>query len=67
MRWDFEKKTPRDEAVLAAMANRKSGGGGAADPAAIGHEAHARQIPERRRRSARALQRRSTGRKGGGA
>ena len=44
MKWDFEKKKPRDEAILAAMANRKSGGGGAADPAAIGHQAHARQF-----------------------
>ena len=44
VKWDFEKKKPRDEAILAAMANRKSGGGGAADPAAIGHHAHARQF-----------------------
>ena len=44
VKWDFEKKKPRDEAILAAMANRKSGGGGAADPAAIGHQAHAKQF-----------------------
>ncbi len=44
VKWDFEKKKPRDEAILAAMANRKSGGGGAADPAAIGHHAHAKQF-----------------------
>ncbi len=44
VRWDFEAKKPRDEAILAAMANRKSGGGGAADPAAIGHQSHARQF-----------------------
>ena len=44
VKWDFEKKKPRDEAILAAMASRKSGGGGAADPAAIGHHAHARQF-----------------------
>jgi UDP-N-acetyl-2-amino-2-deoxyglucuronate dehydrogenase len=43
-KWDFAKKKSRDEAILAAMANRKSGGGGAADPAAIGHHAHARQF-----------------------
>ena len=44
VKWDFEKRKPRDEAILAAMANRKSGGGGAADPAAIGHQAHAKQF-----------------------
>src|SRR5581483_5842084 len=44
VKWDFEKKKPRDEAVLAAMASRTSTGGGAADPAAIGHHAHARQF-----------------------
>jgi len=44
IRWDFEKKKPRDEAIFSAMARRKSGGGGAADPAAIGHHAHARQF-----------------------
>ena len=44
VKWDFEKKTARDEKILAAMAHRTSGGGGAADPAAIGHHAHARQF-----------------------
>ncbi len=44
IKWDFQKKQPRDAAVLAAMASRTSGGGGAADPAAIGHHAHARQF-----------------------
>jgi len=44
VKWDFERKKPRDEAILAAMASRKSGGGGAADPAAIGHQAHAKQF-----------------------
>jgi UDP-N-acetyl-2-amino-2-deoxyglucuronate dehydrogenase len=44
VRWDFQKKKPRDEAILAAMAKRTSGGGGASDPAAIGHHAHARQF-----------------------
>jgi predicted dehydrogenase len=37
-------KKPRDEAIFAAMSSRKSGGGGAADPAAIGHHAHAKQF-----------------------
>jgi UDP-N-acetyl-2-amino-2-deoxyglucuronate dehydrogenase len=44
VKWDFQKKKPRDDVVLAAMAKRTSGGGGAADPAAIGHHAHARQF-----------------------
>ena len=44
VKWDFQKQKPRDAAILAAMAQRKSGGGGAADPAAIGHHAHARQF-----------------------
>jgi UDP-N-acetyl-2-amino-2-deoxyglucuronate dehydrogenase len=44
VKWDFLKKKPRDAAVLATMAQRSSGGGGAADPAAIGYHAHARQF-----------------------
>ena len=43
-KWDFAKKKARDAAVLEKMANRHSGGGGAADPAAIGHHGHARQF-----------------------
>jgi predicted dehydrogenase len=42
IKWDFAKKTARDKAVEAKMARRTSGGGGAADPAAIGHHGHAR-------------------------
>ena len=42
IKWDFAKKTARDKAVQAKMARRTSGGGGAADPAAIGHHGHAR-------------------------
>ena len=38
--WDFAKKSPRDAAILKAMKNQKSGGGGASDPAAIGHHGH---------------------------
>jgi len=44
IRWDFAKKKPQDAAILEAMAQRKSGGGGAADPKAIGHHGHARQF-----------------------
>jgi predicted dehydrogenase len=44
VKWDFAKKKSRDAAILQKMAERKSGGGGAADPAAIGHHGHARQF-----------------------
>ena len=44
--WDFAKKQKRDEAIRARMANRVSGGGGAADPAAIGHHGHTRQFQD---------------------
>jgi len=44
IKWDFAKKLPRDTAILQRMAEKKSGGGGAADPAAIGHHGHARQF-----------------------
>jgi UDP-N-acetyl-2-amino-2-deoxyglucuronate dehydrogenase len=46
VKWDFAKKKPQDEAVHARMAQRVSGGGGAADPAAIGHHGHARQFAD---------------------
>ena len=42
--WDFAKKRAGDAAILKAMANQKSGGGGASDPSAIGHHGHALQI-----------------------
>jgi UDP-N-acetyl-2-amino-2-deoxyglucuronate dehydrogenase len=44
IKWDFAKKKPRDAAVHEKMAEKKSGGGGAADPAAIGHHGHTRQF-----------------------
>ncbi len=44
IKWDFAKKKPQDDAVRARMRERQSGGGGAADPAAIGHHGHARQF-----------------------
>lgn len=44
VKWDFAKKNRRDEQVLAEMASRKSTGGGASDPAAIGHHGHASQF-----------------------
>ena len=42
IRWDFAESSPTDAAMHEAMANRKSGGGGAADPAAIGYAGHAK-------------------------
>ena len=42
IRWDFADSLPTDATVLEAMANRKSGGGGAADPAAINFSGHAK-------------------------
>jgi len=44
VKWDFEKKDRRDAAIHRQMARSKSSGGGAADPAAIGHQAHAKQF-----------------------
>jgi len=42
--WDFAKKTRGDAAILKAMQKTKSGGGGAADPSAIGHHGHTHQF-----------------------
>lgn len=42
--WDFAKKARGDAAVLKQMAASKSTGGGASDPAAIGHHGHAMQF-----------------------
>ena len=42
--WDFAKKRSADGAILHRMAARRSGGGGASDPSAIGHQAHAMQF-----------------------
>ena len=42
VKWDFAESVPEDAAIREAMTNRLSGGGGAADPAAIGHHGHAR-------------------------
>lgn len=44
--WDFAKKRKSDEAILEGMKKQKSGGGGASDPAAIGHHGHAIQIKD---------------------
>lgn len=44
--WDFAKKLRTDAAVHRQMARSKSTGGGAADPAAIGHHGHTLQIQD---------------------
>ncbi len=46
VKWDFAKQKSRDAAIQKKMAERHSGGGGAADPAAIGHHGHARQFQD---------------------
>ncbi len=44
--WEFANKARGDEAILDAMKNTKSKGGGVSDPAAIGHYGHARQFQD---------------------
>ena len=45
--WDFASRKPHaTPTIREKMANRKSGGGGAADPEAIGHHGHARQFQD---------------------
>jgi predicted dehydrogenase len=44
VKWDFAKTKKLDEVIHGKMASRLSGGGGASDPAAIGHHGHARQF-----------------------
>ncbi len=46
IKWDFAEKQPEDEAIEKKMSQRVSGGGGAADPKAIGHHGHARQFAD---------------------
>ena len=46
IKWDFAESREEDAAIRESMANRLSGGGGAADPSAINFEAHARQFAD---------------------
>ncbi len=46
VKWDFAKKNRRDKAIHEKMSKQVSGGGGAADPSAIGHHGHTRQFKE---------------------
>ncbi len=41
IKWEFAEKTEADETIRQEMLGRTKTGGGAADPAAIGHHAHA--------------------------
>ena len=44
VKWDFAQPGPRDATVSERMAQHVSTGGGASDPAAIGHHGHAKQF-----------------------
>lgn len=44
VKWDFAKPNARDKRIREAMQAQKSGGGGASDPAAIGHHGHLHQF-----------------------
>ncbi|MBS0209343.1 MAG: Gfo/Idh/MocA family oxidoreductase [Planctomycetes bacterium] len=46
VKWDFAKPEKRDAAIIAGMNGRKSTGGGAGDPSAIGHHGHAKQFQD---------------------
>ncbi len=46
IKWDFAEEHPDDQVIREKMASRISGGGGASDPAAIGHHGHARQFAD---------------------
>jgi predicted dehydrogenase len=46
LRWDFTPETPDDAAVRARFAAKVGASGGAADPKAISHEYHRRQLAD---------------------
>jgi predicted dehydrogenase len=46
LRWDFTPPTPDDEAVKKRFAAKVGASGGAADPKAISHEGHRRQLAD---------------------
>ena len=46
LKWDFAKRRASDKKIEEMMAGQKSTGGGAADPAAIGHHGHAMQFAD---------------------
>jgi UDP-N-acetyl-2-amino-2-deoxyglucuronate dehydrogenase len=46
LRWDFTPETDADRAVKARFASKVSASGGSADPKAISHEGHRRQLAD---------------------
>jgi len=46
VKWDFAKKKSKDNAIQKKMLEQISGGGGAADPTAIGHHGHMKQFQD---------------------
>ncbi len=46
IQWDFSKETPEDQTVRETMVGKTQTGGGAADPASIGHHGHTRLFEE---------------------
>ena len=44
--WEFAKMTAQDKKIAAATETMTDTGGGAADPSAIGHAAHAKQFKD---------------------
>lgn len=46
LRWDFDPPVPADEQVRARFAAKVGASGGAADPKAISHEGHRRQLAD---------------------
>jgi predicted dehydrogenase len=46
VKWDFAKPTKADAKIIESMQSKKSTGGGAGDPTAIGHHGHALQFQD---------------------
>lgn len=46
LRWDFSPPTPEDDAIKTRFAAKVGASGGAADPKAISHEGHRRQLAD---------------------
>jgi predicted dehydrogenase len=46
VKWDFAQVDPRDAAIRERIGRHTSTGGGASDPAAIGHHGHAKQFSD---------------------
>ncbi len=46
IKWEFAPELPEDAEIHQQFAQRRSGGGGAADPRAISHENHRRQMQD---------------------